>query len=115
MFCCEIYLHAKSSISLTIHQLGLVGTAVLMMKTQIGLGVLSIPSAFNVLGMVPGVICLCVIGFITSWSGYIVGKFKLHHPEVYGVNDVGALIFGQLGRWFLAITFCLCMSPRPCP
>ncbi len=33
----------------------------LMMKTQIGLGVLSIPSAFDTLGVVPGVIVLIVI------------------------------------------------------
>lgn len=40
------------------------GTAVLMMKTQIGLGVLGIPSALNTLGMIPGVILLLVIGIM---------------------------------------------------
>lgn len=83
------------------------------MKTQIGLGVLSIPSAFDILGMVPGVICLCVVAVITTWSGYIIGNFKIRHPEVYSINDVGELLFGQFGRWFLAAVFCLCMAPHP--
>ncbi|KAH0137868.1 hypothetical protein KCU67_g15634, partial [Aureobasidium melanogenum] len=37
---------------------GWLGTVALMMKTQIGLGVLSIPAVFDVLGMIPGIICL---------------------------------------------------------
>ncbi|KAB8079290.1 transmembrane amino acid transporter protein-domain-containing protein [Aspergillus leporis] len=86
---------------------GFLGTVILMMKTQIGLGVLSIPTAFHVLGMIPGVICLCAISGITTWSDYIVGTFKLRHRDVYGIDDAGGLIFGQTGRVILAVTFCL--------
>jgi hypothetical protein len=57
-------------------KVGWAGTSVLMMKTQIGLGVLSIPLNFDVLGMIPGVICLLVIGGITTWSDYQVGVIK---------------------------------------
>lgn len=49
------------------------------MKTQIGLGVLSIPVTFDTLGLVPGVIILCAIAAITTWSDYIIGVFKLRH------------------------------------
>ncbi|KAJ3515165.1 hypothetical protein NM208_g14999 [Fusarium decemcellulare] len=86
---------------------GRLGTAGLMMKTQIGLGVLSIPSVFDALGIIPGVILLCVIGGITTWSDYIVGIFKLRHPEVYGIDDVGRLIFGRIGREVMTVAFCL--------
>lgn len=81
-----------------------------MMKTQIGLGVLSIPVAFNTLGIVPGVIILCVIAAITTWSDYMVGVFKLHHREVYSIDDAGSLMFGKIGKIFLGCTFCLCKS-----
>lgn len=47
------------------------------MKTQIGLGVLSIPVVFDTLGMIPGVICLIAIAVITTWSDYVVGIFKV--------------------------------------
>lgn len=80
-----------------------------MMKTQIGLGVLSIPTAFDTLGLVPGVICLCTIAVITTWSDYMVGVFKLRHREVYSIADAGGLMFGRLGCGFFGIAFCLCM------
>ncbi|KAH8700209.1 putative amino acid transporter [Talaromyces proteolyticus] len=86
---------------------GWIGTVALMMKTQIGLGVLSIPSAFDTLGLVPGIVCLCAIAAITTWSSYMVGVFKLHHREVYSIADAGGLMFGRLGHGFFGITLCL--------
>uniref|UniRef100_L2G2Y0 Amino acid permease n=1 Tax=Colletotrichum fructicola (strain Nara gc5) TaxID=1213859 RepID=L2G2Y0_COLFN len=86
---------------------GWLGTAALMMKTQIGLGVLSIPGTFHVLGIVPGVIALCLVSGVTTWSDYIVGVFKLNHPDVYSIDDVGRKLFGPIGREFFAVVFCL--------
>ncbi|KAL1869349.1 hypothetical protein Daus18300_005561 [Diaporthe australafricana] len=87
--------------------LGWKGTAALMMKTQIGLGVMSIPTVFDTLGIIPGVICLVAIAIITTWSGYIVGDFKRRHPEVYGIDDAGGLMFGRVGREFFGAAFAL--------
>ncbi|EEU37375.1 uncharacterized protein NECHADRAFT_86319 [Fusarium vanettenii 77-13-4] len=86
---------------------GWIGTSVLMMKTQIGLGVLSIPAAFNVLGLIPGVLCLLAIAIITTWSNYMVGAFKLKHPEVYGIDDASRIMFGVVGREILSAGFSL--------
>ncbi|KAH7247802.1 transmembrane amino acid transporter protein-domain-containing protein [Fusarium solani] len=82
-----------------------IGTVGLMMKTQIGLGVLSLPSVLNTLGLIPGVIILCVIAGITTWSDYMVGVFKRNHPDVYGVDDVGQLLFGRIGKELFAAAF----------
>uniref|UniRef100_A0A0D2Y3C8 Amino acid transporter transmembrane domain-containing protein n=1 Tax=Fusarium oxysporum (strain Fo5176) TaxID=660025 RepID=A0A0D2Y3C8_FUSOF len=87
---------------------GWVGTAGLMMKTQLGLGILSIPSVFDTLGMIPGLICLCVVAAITTWSDYIVGTFKLRHREVYGIDDAGGLMFGRAGQEIFGFAFGLC-------
>lgn len=85
-----------------------------MMKTQIGLGVLSIPAVFDTLGMAPGLICLVAIAVITTWSDYMVGVFKLNHREVYGIDDAGGIMFGRFGREFLGAAFCLCKGlPLP--
>lgn len=97
-----------------------------MMKTMIGLGVLSIPLAFDSLGLIPGIICMLAIAIITTWSDYVVGTFKLNHPDVYGyvfppilkdggisclihnsIDDVGAKLFGRPGRIFFGGAFCL--------
>ncbi|KAH7171262.1 transmembrane amino acid transporter protein-domain-containing protein [Dactylonectria macrodidyma] len=86
---------------------GWLGTVALMLKTQIGLGVLSIPAAFDTLGIVPGIICLCVIAAVTTWSDYMIGVFKLKHREVYNIDDAGQLMFGRIGREFFAVAFVL--------
>ena len=78
------------------------------MKTQIGLGVLSIPAVFDVLGMIPGIICLLAIAVITTWSDYMVGLFKLRHRSVYGIDDAGRLMFGRTGREIFAAAYVLC-------
>ncbi|GJN71382.1 amino acid transporter [Purpureocillium lilacinum] len=87
--------------------LGWLGTVALMMKTQIGLGVLSIPSAFDALGLIPGLICLIIVACITTWSTYIIGVFKSRHPEVYSIDDAGGLMFGRIGRETLGAAFCI--------
>lgn len=79
-----------------------------MMKTQIGLGVLSIPATFDTLGLIPGLICLLAIAGITTWSDHIVGVFKRRHPEVYGIDDAGGLMFGRIGREAFGAAFCVC-------
>ncbi|KAL9575850.1 hypothetical protein ACKAV7_000013 [Fusarium commune] len=86
---------------------GWIGTSVLMMKTQIGLGVLSIPAAFDTLGLIPGLISLLLVAITTTWSNYMVGIFKVNHPEVYGIDDASKLMFGIIGREVLAAGFSL--------
>ena len=78
------------------------------MKTQIGLGVLSIPSVFDTVGMIPGVILLCIVASIATWTSYMVGVFKIKHREVYGIDDAGGLMFGSIGKEIFAVAFCLC-------
>ncbi|KAJ5817469.1 transmembrane amino acid transporter [Penicillium robsamsonii] len=85
--------------------LGWFATTILMTKTMIGLGVLSIPAAFDVLGIIPGVLCLLAVATITIWSMFVVGSFKLNHPEVYAIDDVGYKLFGVTGRVLFGTTF----------
>lgn len=83
------------------------GTAGLMMKCQIGLGVLSIPATFDALGLIPGVICLVAVGLITTWSAWIVGVFKLRHRHVYAIDDAGGMMFGRFGQEFFGFAMWL--------
>lgn len=39
-----------------------------------------------------------------------VGEFKLRHPEVYGIDDAGKLMFGRPGREILYWGFNLCAA-----
>lgn len=91
-----------------VRKVGWKGTVVLMMKTQIGLGVLSIPQVFDTLGLIPGLICLLAVAGITTWSDYVIGTFKKNHPEVYSISDAGYIMFGRIGREVLGSVYCLC-------
>ena len=79
-----------------------------MVKTQIVLGVLSIPSVLDTLGMGPGLVVVVAIGVITTWSNYIIGQLKKNHPSVYGIDDVGYKLFGRAGKEIFAVVFVLC-------
>lgn len=83
------------------------GAAILMMKSEMGIGILSIPQAFGTLGLIPGIIVLLAISAITTWSSYVVGVFKLKHPNVYGFADSSEIIFGPIGREIASVAFCL--------
>ncbi|GAA5998476.1 uncharacterized protein JCM10292_002723 [Rhodotorula paludigena] len=87
--------------------LGWSGAAVLIAKSQIGLGVLSIPSVFSTIGLVPGIIVILAMAVITTWTLLVVGDFKLRHPEVYSLSDCGQLIFGRVGAEIFGFAYFL--------
>lgn len=89
---------------------GWISTSILLMKSQIGLGVLSIPSTFSTLGLAPGVIILVVIAALTTYTDYFIGKFKLHHPTVYSVADCGGIMFGPIGKEVFGVAYWLLMT-----
>ncbi|KAJ5786793.1 transmembrane amino acid transporter protein-domain-containing protein [Penicillium pulvis] len=84
------------------------GTTALLLKTQIGLGVLSMPDIFSSLGLIPGLVLILVIAGITTWADWMVGVFKRRHPHIYGVDDVGRMLFGRIGFEVFGACFCIC-------
>ena len=78
-----------------------------MVKTQIGLGVLSVLSVFDTSGIVPDIIYLIIVVIITTWSNYIMGVFKLRHRAVYSINDACGLMFGSIDCNVFEVAFCL--------
>lgn len=85
-----------------------IGTVALMLKVQIGLGVLTIPSCFDILGIVPGIIVLLAIAVTTTWSNWMVGVFKIRHRDVYGIGDVGKMLLGCVGYELFGGAYILC-------
>lgn len=79
-----------------------------MTKTNIGLGILSIPFVFMAIGLVPGIMVIIIVQIMMTWANYMVGQTKLRHPEVWGITDVGRLLYGRVGEEFLSVAFLLC-------
>jgi hypothetical protein len=89
-------------------------SGIIMIKTMMGLGVLSIPSVFDTLGLIPGIICLIAIALITTWASIQIQHFKINHPSIYGVDDAGQMMVGRIGREILYAAFIVGRSaPRP--
>lgn len=58
--------------------MGVWATLVVMLKTQIGLGVLSVPFLFQVIGMVPGVIAFTVTAVCITCTYTTLAEEPLH-------------------------------------
>ncbi|OWZ44048.1 neutral amino acid transporter [Cryptococcus neoformans var. grubii Br795] len=78
--------------------LGWIRASVLMIKVQIGLGVLAIPAVLDTFGLIPAILIIFAVAAATTWADYVVGVFKQNHPEVYTLADVGYIMWGPIGR-----------------
>ncbi|GAA5944908.1 hypothetical protein JCM10213_001811 [Rhodosporidiobolus nylandii] len=90
--------------------LGWKSAVVMIVKSQIGVGVLGIPSSFETLGLYPGIIILLFFGVTTTWTDYYLGRFKLKYPQVYSLHDAGQLMFGPVGANIFGISYWFLMA-----
>ncbi|SCZ96029.1 BZ3500_MvSof-1268-A1-R1_Chr8-1g09956 [Microbotryum saponariae] len=104
---------------------GWIRAAVFLMKSQVGLGVLggshstvhkcsdiSVPFVFSAIGLIPGILGIIGLSMMSTWSSYVVGTFKLRHPEVHSIADVGFILGGRFGKELLGSLYALCESRR---
>lgn len=72
-------------------------TAFIMIAETVSLGILSIPSTLKVVGLVPGIVLLVSLGVITTYTGYVLGQFKLRYPHVHSFAEAGGIVGGRIG------------------
>ncbi|KAF2178130.1 amino acid transporter [Zopfia rhizophila CBS 207.26] len=78
--------------------------SIVMLAETISLGVLALPRAVAILGLVPGLLLIFVLGIIAGYTGYIIGQFKRAYPGMQSFADCGMLIAGPIGYWIMAIS-----------
>eukprot|EP00871_Galdieria_phlegrea_P000637 jgi/Galph1/1574/GphlegSOOS_G254.1 len=86
-------------------------TAVLIAAETASSGMLSLPSAVQVLGYVPGSILLVFLGAVATYTGYLIHTFCQNHKHVRNYDEAGGVIFGRWGREILfggQIIFLIC-------
>lgn len=71
-----------------------------MIAETISLGILSLPSVLSTVGMVPGVILIAGLGILATYTGYVLGQFKMAYPHVHNMADAGEVLLGRFGREF---------------
>ncbi|KAL2814979.1 transmembrane amino acid transporter protein-domain-containing protein [Aspergillus granulosus] len=72
--------------------------AILIAKFQIGLGALSLPSTFHILGFFPGILCFVILALITTVAGYLCGNARQYYPHMHSIGDAAGLLFGKGAR-----------------
>jgi hypothetical protein len=79
------------------HRLGWKRLAIVTIVEAIALGALSLPGAYNTLGMFPGVFLTITLGLVSIYTSYLVGQVKLAFPETANYADAGRLLLGRFG------------------
>ncbi|KAH7924890.1 hypothetical protein BV22DRAFT_1195616 [Leucogyrophana mollusca] len=74
----------------------------LMIAEIVSNGMLSLPNALAVVGIVPGVILIVFMGIFGLFTAKLLIDFKLNHPEVHNMGDAGYIMFGPIGREILS-------------
>ncbi|EPE04122.1 neutral amino acid transporter [Ophiostoma piceae UAMH 11346] len=87
--------------------LGWVQAGVILMKLCFTTGVLTIPSAFAVVGYVPGILLLVGWSAITTYYAYIMYAFRMRHPGIHSIADAAALLGGPIAREVASFIFLL--------
>ncbi|KAK6586114.1 hypothetical protein PZA11_001171 [Diplocarpon coronariae] len=84
-------------------------TAALLFSEYICLAIMSFPSSYSVLGLVPGLILTAAVASVVLYTSLTVWQFCLRHPEVRDVCDIGQMLFwGKTWAWYAtAVMFLL--------
>ncbi|KAF2467032.1 amino acid transporter [Lindgomyces ingoldianus] len=77
---------------------------ILMLAETISLGVLALPQAVAILGLVPGLLLILGLGLVATYTGYIIGQFKEAYPAMQSFADCGELV----GRSISPLVGCIC-------
>jgi len=80
---------------------------VLLITIEVGIGVLSLPSALHTLGLIPGIIAIVGFGILTTYCGYILVQFYRRYPMITNLVDCAYYVGGKPFEIFLGIAFIL--------
>ncbi|EMD41739.1 hypothetical protein CERSUDRAFT_110316 [Gelatoporia subvermispora B] len=76
--------------------------SLLMIAEIVSNGMLSLPNAMAVVGIVPSLILTIFFGVFGLFTAKLLVDFKLNHPNVHNMGDAGDIMFGPVGREVLA-------------
>ncbi|KAI8995478.1 amino acid transporter [Trametes punicea] len=72
--------------------------AAFMIAEIVSNGMLTLPNAMAVVGIVPSLILTIFLGIFALYTAKLLIDFKLNHPQVHNMGDAGYIMFGPVGR-----------------
>ncbi|KAI0361799.1 hypothetical protein OH77DRAFT_1418059 [Trametes cingulata] len=76
--------------------------AAFMIAEIVSNGMLTLPNAMAVVGIVPSLVLTILLGVFALYTALLLVDFKLKHPEVHNMGDAGYILFGPVGREILS-------------
>ncbi|KAH7882791.1 transmembrane amino acid transporter protein-domain-containing protein [Phlebopus sp. FC_14] len=76
--------------------------ACLMVSEIVSNGLLSLPSALAVVGIVPALVLIIFLGLFGLFTAKLLIDFKSNHPGVHNMGDAGLLMWDSLAREVLS-------------
>lgn len=61
------------------------------------LGILSLPSVLATVGLVPGIVLILVMSFLSTYSGLVLAEFRNEYPFVQNFGDAVEVIGKSIG------------------
>ena len=70
-------------------------TAFVFIHTEVGIGILSLPSVLSKLGLIPGLIAILGIGLVTTYTAYVYLLYWRRHPHIDNLPDALRCLGGK--------------------
>ncbi|UPX20249.1 uncharacterized protein EKO05_0010489 [Ascochyta rabiei] len=83
---------------------------IIFVTNEVGIGMLSLPSALNVLGFFPGVLCIIVLGRLSLYTAYNLIQYWRKYPYMLNIVDYGRVLGGPWCEAIFAVGFLINMA-----
>jgi amino acid permease len=83
---------------------------IIFVTNEVGIGVLSLPSALNVLGFFPGILCIVVMGMLSLYTAYNLIQYWRKYPYMLNIVDYGRVLGGPWVEAIFAVGFLINMA-----
>ncbi|KAF2024502.1 hypothetical protein EK21DRAFT_104615 [Setomelanomma holmii] len=83
---------------------------IIFITNEVGIGMLSLPSALNVLGFFPGILCIIVLGMLNLYTAYNLVQHWRKYPYMLNIVDYGRVLGGPWIEGIFAVGFLINMA-----
>ncbi|OAL57243.1 hypothetical protein IQ07DRAFT_497039 [Pyrenochaeta sp. DS3sAY3a] len=83
---------------------------IIFVTNEVGIGMLSLPSALNVLGFFPGILCIIAMGMLSLYTAYNLIQYWRKYPYMLNIVDYGRVLGGPWVEGIFAVGFLINMA-----
>ena len=83
---------------------------IIFITNEVGIGMLSLPSALNTLGFFPGILCIILMGMLSLYTAYNLIQYWRKYPYMVNIVDYGRVLGGPWVEGIFAVGFLINMA-----